>query len=195
MKIIPPEILLDAYSQGIFPMADSKESDDVNWYSSQERGVIPIDGFHVSKNIKRIIRQGRFSFKINTQFGAVMEECANRDETWINDLILNSYQVLHEAGNAHSVEVFNNQGELAGGLYGVTLGSAFFGESMFHIDKEADKVALFHCHQILQQNGFTLWDTQFYTDHLGRFGCIKINADDYVKLLNNALQKESEFTI
>lgn len=193
MKIISPNLLLEGYAQGYFPMADSSESEDVNWYSARERGVIPIQEFHVSKNVHRIVRQGRFSIKIDTNFRKVMEECANRDETWINDLILNSYEVLHEAGNAHSVEVYNKKGELAGGLYGVTLGSAFFGESMFRIDKEADKVALYYCHQILNGNGFTLWDTQFYTEHLGRFGCKQMEPKHYEKLLERALQKEAVF--
>lgn len=192
MKIIPPETLLNAYSQGIFPMADSKEASGVNWYSATKRGVIPIDQFHISKNVARIIRQGKFEAKINTRFRDVVTACADRESTWINDLILNSYEILHQAGHAHSVEIYE-KGKLVGGLYGVHLQAAFFGESMFRISPDADKVALYYCHQILQKNRFTLWDTQFYTEHLGRFGCVEIEADKYEELLENAMVHRSFF--
>lgn len=192
-KIIPPEILLDAYRQGIFPMSESREDNSVGWYSARTRGVIPIDEFRVSKNVQRIIRQGRFRCRVNTHFRQVLEECANRETTWISDLIINSYEVLHLAGHAHSVEMFNDSGKLAGGLYGVSLGSAFFGESMFKKENEADKVALWHCHRILQTNGFRLWDTQFYTEHLARFGCIQMPPDEYQNKLEEALKKDAEF--
>lgn len=194
-KIIPPEVLLDAYRQGIFPMSESREDDSVEWYSARTRGVIPIDGFRVSKNVRRIIRQGRFRCRVNTCFKHVLEECANRETTWISDLIINSYEVLHLAGHAHSVEMFTENGELAGGLYGVSLGSAFFGESMFKKEKEADKVALWHCHRILQTNGFRLWDTQFYTEHLARFGCIQMSPHEYREKLEEALKIEAEFKL
>lgn len=194
MKIIPPEILLKAYEQGIFPMADSGEDEDLNWYSARKRGVIPFDQFHMTKNVLRIIRQQRFSIKVDEQFSEVVKACANRESTWINDLIINSYEILNQYGNAHSVEVYNKDA-LVGGLYGVTLGSVFFGESMFRKEKEADKVALYYCHQILKNNGFTLWDTQFYTDHLGRFGCKEIEAEKYDLLLKKALSKEAIFQL
>lgn len=194
MKIIPPENLLAAYAQGIFPMADSKDDKSVDWYSASKRGIIPLDGFHMSKNVKRIIRQGRFEVKINTRFRDVVKGCADRDSTWINDLILNSFDVLNQIGHAHSVEVYY-QGELAGGLYGVSLQAAFFGESMFRYEKEADKVALWYCHKILRNNGFMLWDTQFYTEHLGRFGCIEIDAEEYEERVDKALEKECEFIL
>ncbi len=186
-KIIPPETLLEAYSQGIFPMSESRDDDSVGWYSARRRGIILMDKFKVSSNVQRITRQGRFKCKVNTRFREVMEECANRNSTWISELIIDSFEVLHLAGNAHSVEMYNSAGELAGGLYGVSLGAAFFGESMFKHEKEADKVALWHCHQILHKNGFTLWDTQFYTDHLAQFGCVEISAGEYQKRLNIAL--------
>lgn len=194
MKIIPPEILLQAYQQGIFPMADSREDEDLNWYSARKRGVIPLDQFHMTKNVLRIIRQQRFSIKVDDQFREVVKACANRESTWINDLIINSYDILNQHGNAHSVEIYSKD-ELVGGLYGVTLGSAFFCESMFRKEKEADKVALYYCHQILMNNGFTLWDTQFYTDHLGRFGCKEIEAEKYDLLLKKALSKEAIFQL
>lgn len=193
MKIIPPEALLSAYAQGIFPMAESPDSDDVDWYSASQRGIIPIEGFHVSKNVKRIIRQRKFDVKVNTQFREVAQSCANRETTWINDLILNSYDVLNQAGHAHSVEVYLGK-KLVGGLYGVSLKAAFFGESMFKREPEADKVALFFCYHILKKNGFKLWDTQFYTDHLAQFGCIEIDAEEYQQRLLEAMKEEKKFT-
>ncbi len=194
MQIIHPETLLAAYSQGIFPMAESRDSDFVDWFSANHRGVIPINAFHVSKNVRRIIRQQKFQIKIDTQFREVVEGCAQRSDTWINDLIINSYDVLHQYGHAHSVEVYRNE-QLVGGLYGVHLKAAFFGESMFKIESEADKVALYYCHQILQKHGFLLWDTQFYTEHLGRFGCLEIKKEEYELLLQKALQKDCEFRL
>jgi len=194
MKIIPPEILLEAYAQGIFPMADSGEDEEVDWYSARKRGVIPLDEFHMTKNVLRIIRQGRFEVKVDENFRDVVKACADRETTWINDLIIDSYDILNQSGNAHSVEVYK-EGNLAGGLYGVTLGGAFFGESMFRKAKEADKIALYYCHQILKEKGFRLWDTQFYTEHLGRFGCIEIDSKKYENLLQEALKIEAEFTL
>jgi len=194
-KIIPPEILLNAYRQGIFPMSESRDDKGVGWYSARVRGIIPVDGFHVSKNVQRIIRQERFECRINTCFRTIVEECANRDTTWISELIINSFEVLHLAGYAHSVEMFDREGILAGGLYGVSIGAAFFGESMFRHQKEADKAALWHCHHILEKNGFLLWDTQFYTEHLAQFGCVKISPDEYEEMLRRALDKEAEFIL
>jgi len=195
-KIIPPESLLEAYSQGIFPMSESRNGDTVGWYSARQRGIIPIDQFRVSSNVQRIIRQGRFTCQVNTQFRKVMQECANRSTTWISDLIIDSFEVLHLAGHAHSVEMYTQRGDLAGGLYGVSLGAAFFGESMFKNEKEADKVALWYCHKILKENGFELWDTQFYTDHLAQFGCVEISSEEYQERLNKALIKGTrEFKI
>ncbi|PKD42520.1 leucyl/phenylalanyl-tRNA--protein transferase [Rhodohalobacter barkolensis] len=195
-KIIPPETLLEAYSQGIFPMSESRDDGTVGWYSAQQRGIIPMDRFKVSSNVERIIRQSRFKCKVNTRFRDVVTECANRKTTWISELIIDSFEVLYLAGYAHSVEMYNAKGKLAGGLYGVSLGAAFFGESMFKNEKEADKVALWHCHQILEKNGFELWDTQFYTDHLAQFGCTEISADEYQKRLDSAMEKmNKEFKI
>jgi leucyl/phenylalanyl-tRNA--protein transferase len=194
-RIIPPEILLNGYRQGIFPMSEARDDDTVGWYSARKRGIIPLEAFHVSSNVERIIRQERFECRVDTCFRDVMVACADRNTTWISDLIIDSFEMLHLAGNAHSVEMFNREGKLAGGLYGVSLGAAFFGESMFKKDKEADKVALWHCHHILQANGFELWDTQFYTDHLAQFGCIEISSDDYQSRLETALQKEAKFVL
>lgn len=192
-KIIPPEVLLQGYSQGIFPMSETRDSDDVDWYAARRRGIIPMERFRVSSNVERIIRQSRFECRVDTCFRDVIKACADRPTTWISDVILDSYEVLHHAGYAHSVEMFDEGGELAGGLYGVALGAAFFGESMFKRQKEADKVALWHCHRILKEGGFELWETQYYTDHLSRFGCIEISALRYSKLLNEAIRKEAVF--
>ncbi len=192
MNIIPPESLLSAYAQGIFPMAESKDSKNVDWYSASKRGIIPIDQFHISKNVERLIRQGRFEVKTDSTFREVVQACADRETTWINDLIINSYDVLHQAGHAHSVEVYLDT-KLVGGLYGVHLQAAFFGESMFKSEPEADKIALYYCHQILKKNGFKLWDTQFYTEHLSQFGCIEIEAAEYQTLLSEAMKKECRF--
>lgn len=194
-KIIPPETLLQGYSRGIFPMSESRDDDDVEWFSAHRRGVIPMDQFKVSSNVRRLIRQGRYVCRINHSFRKVIEECAARESTWISELIINSFEVLHLAGHAHSVEIYNRENKLVGGLYGVSLGAAFFGESMFKEQKEADKVALWHCHRILESNGFELWDTQFYTDHLAQFGCTEIPASEYDVLLKNALQGNCEFVL
>ncbi len=194
MQIIPPDIILEAYSQGIFPMADTRYSKSVDWYFPKRRGIIEIDAFHTSKNLKRLIRQGKYKVKVNANFRRVMENCANRPETWINDLIINTYQHLHELGHANSVEVYLKN-ELVGGLYGVHLGAAFFGESMFKTAPEADKVALYYCHKILQLNDFMLWDTQFYTEHLGHFGCTEIPSDEYLDKLEMALKYKAGFTL
>lgn len=192
-KIIPPEVLLEGYKNGIFPMSESREDESVGWYSARQRGIIPINNFKVSSNVQRIIRQGRYSCRIDTCFRRVMEECANRETTWISDIIINSFEMLHLAGYAHSVEIFDADNKLVGGSYGVSLGSAFFGESMFKKAREADKVALWNTHQILEQNGFELWDTQFYTEHLSQFGCIEIPSKEYKLRLNQALETDAPF--
>ena len=192
-KIIPPDILLNGYRQGLFPMSESRDDDTVSWFTARKRGILPLNSFKVSSNVQRIIRRNTYTCRINSCFRTVVEACANRNSTWISELIINSYEVLHLAGYAQSVEVFDRDEKLAGGLYGVSLGTAFFGESMFKNSPEADKVALWHCHQILKMNGFTLWDTQFYTDHLAQFGCVEISPDEYEKLLENALAGQADF--
>lgn len=195
MEIIPPLTLLQSYAQGIFPMAPSRDSTHVEWYSARKRGIIPLEEFHCPKNVQRLIRKEVFHIKINNQFRQVVANCAKRASTWINDVIIDSYELLHQSGHAHSVEVYNANEELIGGLYGVHLNGAFFGESMFRFEPDADKVALTYCHRILQKNHFFLWDTQFYTEHLGRFGCVEISADEYSTLLNEAMQKKCSFVL
>ncbi len=192
MEIIPPEDLLYGYSHGFFPMADSRHGSGFAWYTAKMRGVIPLDEFHVSKNIHRLIRQNKYQVTIDAAFRDVILACAERESTWISDLIIDSYIYLHRLRFAHSVEVWEND-ELVGGLYGVSLGSAFFGESMFKRAKEADKVALYYCHQQLLRQKYTLWDTQFYTPHLAQFGCKEIPDEKYMTLLNKATSETRFF--
>jgi leucyl/phenylalanyl-tRNA--protein transferase len=185
-KVLNTQLLVGAYSQGWFPMADSRDDDKIWWYQPEIRGIIPLDEFHMSKNVMRLIRQGNYEVKIDHSFAEVVRLCANRDHTWISDEILRAYTQLQVDGFAHSVEIWRGD-SMIGGLYGASVGRAFFGESMFHIEPEMDKVALWYCHQHLVNHGYELWDTQYYTEHLGRFGCIEIAHDDYMKLLNKAL--------
>lgn len=197
MAVIPPEELLEGYSIGIFPMAEGRHSPNIEWYTARKRGIIPLDQFKVSKNVRRIIRQGRYYIDIDRNFTEVMLQCANRNSTWISDDIVASYKNLFELGYAHSVEVYGNRQEnmnqLIGGLYGVSLRSAFFGESLFQHEKEASKVALYYCHKALLEGGFELWDTQFYTEHLAQFGCIEITSEEYQNRLQRALSKRGDF--
>ncbi|SMO35589.1 leucyl/phenylalanyl-tRNA--protein transferase [Fodinibius sediminis] len=191
--MISPEKLLNAYANGMFPMADSRQDPRAKWYTSSHRGIIPMEAFHVSSNVRRIVRNHHYHIKFNRDFRTVMEACANRKSTWISDELIDSYCNLHEMGHAHAVSVYTKDWELVGGQYGVSLGAAYFGESMFGWAKEASKVALYWCHQALRQGGFELWDTQFWTEHLARFGCIEISADEYDKKLKKALKKSASF--
>ncbi|WP_445664172.1 leucyl/phenylalanyl-tRNA--protein transferase [Fodinibius sp. AD559] len=191
--MIDPQELLNAYANGIFPMADSRDDEEAKWYTSSRRGVIPIDNFYVSSNVRRIVRNHHYHIKFDSNFRQVMEACADRDSTWISHEIIESYCRLHELGHAHSVSVYNKKWELVGGQYGVSLGAVFFGESLFGWAKEASKVALYWTHQALKQGGFELWDTQFWTEHLAQFGCIEIPAEEYERRLKSALEKEAEF--
>ncbi|MEX0894991.1 MAG: leucyl/phenylalanyl-tRNA--protein transferase [Balneolaceae bacterium] len=193
-RIIPPELLIQAYKRGYFPMSESRNDESFEWYTARKRGIIPIDRFHVSSNVHRLIRQGRYTARANTSFREVMEHCAGRDSTWISELLIDSYEVLHHQGYAHSIEIFDASGSMVGGQYGVSVGAAFFGESMFKSAKEADKIALYYTHWILEKNGFELWDTQFFMDHLAQFGCIEIPAEEYRKKLNSAIKKNAIFT-
>lgn len=191
--MINPEELLNAYANGIFPMADSRDDPQATWYTSRRRGIIPLDNFKVSSNVRRIIRNNHYHIKFDYAFRKVMEACADRNTTWVSDELIESYCKLHELGYAHSVSVYDQNWELAGGQYGVSLKAAFFGESMFEWQKEASKVALYWCHQSLKQGGFELWDTQFWTEHLSQFGCIEISAEEYDEKLKSALQKDATF--
>jgi leucyl/phenylalanyl-tRNA--protein transferase len=187
---ITPDLLLRAYSIGLFPMADSADDPELFWVEPDMRGVIPLDSFHVSRSLAKAIRQKPFDIRFDTAFDAVVAACAqaapDRPSTWINAKIKSLYGTLHRMGHAHSVEAWEGD-QLVGGLYGVSLGAAFFGESMFSRRTNASKICLVHLVERLRANGFRLLDTQFTTDHLKTFGAIDVPKIDYEDMLANAL--------
>jgi leucyl/phenylalanyl-tRNA--protein transferase len=191
---LTPQILLSGYAQGIFPMSESRDDPDVFWVDPRERGIFPLDQFHISRSLARTIRRGAYEIRINSAFEAVLRGCADREETWINPTIHALYMALHRMGRAHSLEVWMD-GELAGGVYGVTLGRAFFGESMFSYRRDASKIALAYLVDHLVQTGFTLFDTQFITPHLASLGAIEIPRADYQQLLGEALREGAFFDV
>lgn len=194
MAELDPDLLLRAYSVGVFPMANSRDTDDVFWVEPKKRGVLPLDGFHLSRSLAKTLRSGRFTTTADRAFGQVVSMCAEatpgRPDTWINPQIELAYGELHARGYAHSIETWEGdpaEGRLVGGLYGVRLGGAFFGESMFSRATDASKVALAHLVARLRYGGFQLLDCQFQTDHLATMGAIEIPRSDYVVLLDAAL--------
>lgn len=195
---LPAELLLRAYAAGIFPMAESHDDPQVFWVDPKQRGVLPLDGFHISKSLRKVLRRDEFIVRANSAFERVLDECAapgpGRTDTWINTPIRDAIIELHHLGFAYSLETWKD-GELAGGLYGVALRGAFFGESMFSRVTNASKVALAHLVARLRLGGFRLLDTQFVTDHLKTFGCEEIPARDYQKRLESALEYQARFPI
>ena len=189
---ISPRLLLQAYAAGIFPMAEPKDDASVFWVEPENRGVLPLERFHISHSLRRVIRKGVFDVTFDTAFRDVMLGCADRAETWINAQILDAYCALFDLGFAHSVEC-RQAGKLVGGLYGVSLGGAFFGESMFSKVTNASKVALCALAERLKKGGFVLLDTQFLTPHLAGFGGIEIPRAAYLDLLNRALGIKASF--
>lgn len=191
---LTPDLLLRAYAEGLFPMAERRDDPTLYWVSPELRGILPLDAFHVPRRLARTLRSGSFSVTCDTAFAEVMRACAapapGREESWINDEILRLYGGLHDSGHAHSVECWQD-GVLAGGLYGVALGGAFFGESMFSRRTDASKAALVHLVAMLQRGGFVLLDTQFITSHLSRFGAIEIPRAQYLLLLRDALGRRA----
>jgi leucyl/phenylalanyl-tRNA---protein transferase len=188
--MIPPELLLQGYRLGVFPMAMEDES--IAWFSPDPRAIIPLDQFHVPHDLRRVQRKKAFDIKIDNRFGEVIRGCATRKDTWINREIVESYEELHELGYAHSVEAWS-EGKLAGGLYGVAIGGAFFGESMFHKVPNASKVALVGLVNRLNERGFRLLDTQYVTGHLTMFGAVEISRPKYMRLLKQALALDCKF--
>jgi len=190
------ELLLRAYASGIFPMAESADSPDLYWFDPEQRGILPLDSFHVPKRLKRTVRAGTFEMRFDHDFRAVIEACAEstaeRPKTWINADIVRLYSDLHAQGFAHCVEAWR-EGRMVGGLYGVSLGTAFFGESMFSRETDASKVALVHLVARLRAGGFTLLDTQFVTEHLSRFGAVEIPRAEYRRRLSRALDRPGAF--
>ncbi|MDP0492368.1 MAG: leucyl/phenylalanyl-tRNA--protein transferase [Verrucomicrobiota bacterium JB023] len=187
MEQIPPHVLLGAYSEGVFPMAENGE---IYWFSPLKRGVIPLDErFHIPRGLRKTLRRDPFEVRFDTAFREVMQGCASREETWIDEIIMTSYCGLFEMGFAHSVECWDDDG-LQGGLYGVRLGKAFFGESMFSRKTDASKVALVHLVEWMREDGMTLLDTQWMTDHLRQFGGYEIPRGIYHDLLAEAIEGE-----
>ena len=186
MSRLDPRLLLQGYATGIFPMADSREADDLFWVEPRNRAIIPLDHFHVSRSLRRTIRSGKFSVTRDCDFAGVIAGCANREETWINAELEQAMLALHGSGHAHSIEVWCGD-ELAGGVYGVKLGRAFFGESMFSRVRDASKVALAWLVARLKVGNFTLLDCQFMTEHLASLGAVSVTRETYVALLSAAL--------
>ena len=190
MASIDPDLLLRAYSIGVFPMSDSREATDVFWVEPRRRAIIPIDGFRLSRSLRKTLRSGTFEVSLDRAFPEVIRRCSERDETWINFEIEKGFTELHRLRHAHSIEVWQD-GELAGGLYGVRLGAAFFGESMFSLRTDASKVALAWLVARLKVGGYTLLDCQFMTEHLRSLGAIEISQKDYLALLASAMSASS----
>lgn len=194
---ITPQVLLKAYACGIFPMAESADDPGMFWVEPALRGVLPLEGFHIPRSLKKSIRKNHFSIRFDENFARVVDLCAeetnDRRQTWINERIKTLYNELHAMGHAHCFETWHNN-ELVGGLYGVRLGRAFFGESMFSRQTDASKFALVHLVYEMRKAGFALLDTQFTTAHLERFGVIEIPRDEYLDLLEEALVGEAVFT-
>jgi leucyl/phenylalanyl-tRNA--protein transferase len=193
---ITPEVLLKAYACGIFPMAENADDPALYWIEPERRGVIPLDRFHVPDRLARTVRSDRFTVVVDRDFEAVVNGCSEpgpgRSRTWINTRIRNLYRRLYERGDCHTVEVYEG-GQLVGGLYGVSLGRAFFGESMFHRSRDASKVALVHLVARLRAGRYRLLDTQFVTPHLRTFGAMEVSRPAYHKLLDAALVGEGNF--
>ena len=193
MSELTAELLLQGYAMGIFPMAEHRTDPEIFWVDPRKRGVLPLDGFHISRSLAKAMRRSAFEVRINTDFEAVVEACADRSETWINDELFALYGELHDLGHAHSFELWD-AGTLVGGVYGVVLGGAFFGESMFSRRTNASKMALAALVDHLNRGGFALFDTQFLTEHLASLGAVEIPRAAYHKRLDHAKELEGDFT-
>lgn len=194
---IPPDLLLKAYASGVFPMAESASDPEVFWVRPEVRGIIPLDAFHAPRSLRKAVARGIFEIRFDHDFPAVIAGCAEhrdgRETTWINRPIREAYYELFRRGNAHTVEAWR-EGRLVGGLYGVRLGAAFFGESMFSRETDASKICLVHLVERLRERGFLLLDTQFTTEHLKRFGAVDVPRTRYERLLEKALNSHASFT-
>lgn len=190
---LSPELLMHGYSIGIFPMAEHRDDPDLFWVDPKFRGIIPLDGFHISRSLARRIRNCGFTITIDTDFMSVVDGCADRADTWINTELRDLYAQLHRSGHAHSLEVWEAD-RLVGGVYGVVLGAAFFGESMFSRRTDASKIALAYLVDRLRQTGFQLFDTQFLTAHLATLGAIEIPRSQYRQELDEAISASADFS-
>jgi leucyl/phenylalanyl-tRNA--protein transferase len=195
---ITPDILLKAYAAGIFPMAEDADDPSLFWVEPRERGIIPLDGFHISKRLARTVRSDAFEVHVDRDFDSVIAGCAapaeDREKTWISRRIRELYGELFDAGYCHTVEVYQEE-RLVGGLYGVRLNGAFFGESMFHTERDASKVALVHLVARLRRGGFSLLDTQFVTSHLAQFGATEVPRRSYKQMLRNAMEHAADWNV
>lgn len=196
MPVLTPDLLLCAYASGLFPMANDRHDPTIHWIDPRRRGVLPLHQFHQPKSLRKAIRRGQFEIRIDSDFAQVIEACAEvragRPRTWLNDELIALYRALHRRGYAHSVETWAD-GRLVGGLYGVSLGAAFFGESMFTRERDASKVALVALVERLRAGGYRLLDTQFVTDHLRQFGTIEVGRDEFHRRLDSALRSKADF--
>ena len=196
MSELTPDVVLRAYACGLFPMAERRDDPTLHWVEPELRGIIPLDAFHVPRRLARRVKSGAFELRVDSDFASVIRACAEptprRKETWINDQIITLYCALHERGNAHSVECWTG-GRLVGGLYGVRIAGAFFGESMFSHEADASKVALVHLVERLRRGGFRLLDAQFITPHLRAFGAVEVPRARYHALLRDALAADATF--
>lgn len=186
------DLLLRAYRMGIFPMAEGRDDPRVFWVDPRERGVLPLDGFHLSRSLRRTILKGGYTASLDSDFAAIVSACAAREETWINETIFGLYRELHEWGFAHALGIHDPDGTLAGGVYGVALGRAFFGESMFSHRRDGSKIALATLVAHLSACGFQLFDTQFLTDHLASLGAVEISRAEYRQELARALKGSAD---
>ncbi len=185
--MLDPAELLYAYSKGYFPMAVPEDNNEIFWFKPDMRGIIPLDTFHISKNLRRLFNKGHFELRINGDFEGTMRGCAEREDTWISQDIIDSYTKLYDMGYAFSFETWR-EGKLVGGLYGISMGKAFFGESMFHKETDASKIALVFLFQFLKENEYRLLDTQYINDHLLQFGAVEVANDEYEEMLARALE-------
>lgn len=190
---LTPELLLRGYSIGVFPMAEHRNDPDIFWVDPKRRGVMPLDGFRISRSLARRMRRGGYRIRIDVDFAGVVQGCSDRTETWISDEILQHYMVLHAMGHAHSLEIWEGE-TLIGGVYGVVLGAAFFGESMFSRRPDASKIAMAYLVDRLNRGGFSLFDTQFLTDHLASLGGVEITRAEYHRQLEWAIEQPARFT-
>ncbi|KIT14442.1 leucyl/phenylalanyl-tRNA--protein transferase [Jannaschia aquimarina] len=188
---VTAETLLMAYASGVFPMAETQHDPEIYWVDPERRGVLPLDGFRMSRSLAKTIRRGGFDVTLDEAFDGVLQGCSDRDETWINAPIAQLYRQLHRIGLAHSFEIWDGP-DLVGGVYGVTLGSAFFGESMFSRMRDASKLALAWSVATLARDGYTLFDTQFLTDHLASLGAVEISRRSYHAQLRDALDRTAK---
>lgn len=185
---LTPELLIAAYSQGFFPMP-APESDEIQWFCPNPRAVLPLQGFHLSRSMQKKIKKNYFRYTVDLCFQEVIEHCANRDDVWINEEIISAYTKLHHSGNAHSIEVWHND-KLAGGLYGVQIGRAFFAESKYHTVTDASKAAVYFLVDYMKSSGLELLEVQFQSEHLKTLGVIEISHEEYMTRLDKALRKD-----